>query len=72
MSSMYEPNTESQSTEAGSNEPPTEDQPAEGATEEEIDGKIFHVCTSGQSYFVKQTEDGGIEVLGDLLEHLLQ
>ena len=58
MSSMYEPNTESQSTVAGNDEPPAEDQPVAGATEEDVDGKIFHVCTTGQAYVVNQTEDG--------------
>ena len=48
MSSMYEPNTESQSTVAGSDEPPTEDQPVEDATEEDISNKIFHVCTTNR------------------------
>ena len=72
MDSLYEQNTDSMSIVAGSNGTPAEGPPAAEATEEEIDGKTFHVCTTDTAYVIKQTEDGGMEVLGDLLEHLQQ
>ena len=70
MSSLYEQNTDSMSTAAGSNGAPSEN-PATETTDEEIDGKIFQVCTTCNAYIIKQIEDGGMEVVGDVLGDVL-
>ena len=70
VSSLYEQNTDSMSTVAGSNGAPAEDEPTTNAVEEEIANKIFHICTTGTAYVIEQTEDGGMEVCAELLERL--
>ena len=62
MDSLYEPNTDSMSTAAGNDGNQVGD---------EVDNTIFHKCATGTAYAITQTSDGGIEVIGDLLEHLL-
>ena len=71
MDSPYEQNTDSMSTMAGNNSAPAEDPPAADAPEDDVNNKIFHKYTTSTAYAIKQTDDGGIKVLRDLLEHLL-
>ena len=72
MDSLYEPNTDSMSTATGNDGSQAEDPTAAEAADDEVDNTIFHKCTTGTAYAITQTSDGGIEVIEDLLEHLLQ
>ena len=72
MDSLYEPNIDSMSNAAGNDGTQAEDPTVAEAAEDEVDDTIFHKCTTGTANAITQTNDGGIEVIGDLLEHLLQ
>ena len=71
MDSLYEPNTDFMSNAAGNDLTQAEDPTAVEAAEDEVDDTIFHKCTTGTAYAITQTNDGGIEVIGGLLDHLL-
>ena len=72
MGSLYEPNTDSVSTAASNDGTQAEDPIVAETAEDEVDDTIFHKCTTGTAYAIPQTNDGGIEVIGVLHNHLLE